>query len=221
MKLSKKQIVYISVASVISVFLGLAVAVYISRRNVSKLQNILDKDRSFWKGKKETDPEVSETLLDYWKSAGKNFFVQNMQSSNFQSSWPWSAAYISNVVQRWTNDDPRFRYSAAHNRFVIQAREYKKANDPNAIYYAYENGEKEVEPGDIIVRQRGGATTLESINTSTPLHTDIVYSVDKKNGKVILQGGNLSNSVVRFAYPYKDKKIQNNNVIAHLKLQNK
>jgi hypothetical protein len=217
--MTKEQKITLGIATAISVFLGGALFVYYQLKSGPKrrLRKLANEDIVFWKGKKETNPEVGPVLQTYWKQVGLNYSLSQLQSSDFQQGNPWSAAYISSLIKRWSGSN-QFRYSASHSNYVIQARQAKLQSDKKAMYWAFEMGQLPVEIGDILIRNRGSNATLSTITSGTLLHGDIV--VEKKDSQIFLQGGNLSNSVQRYAMPVdKDGKIYGT-FIAHLKLMN-
>lgn len=168
----------------------------ITRNPKKKLQEEAKKDREFWKNKAETHPSVSDTLVDYWKTAGLNFKPSQMQSASFHSSMPWSSAYVSNLIIR--GGYKNFKGSSSHAQYVVEAKKNRKENKNNS-FWAYKPSEgKKVEVGDILVKPRSGSNpSLDTINGSTPTHGDVVIDTYKKDGKfwAKAQGGNLSNTV--------------------------
>jgi len=218
--MNKQQKTTLITLSAISLALGAGYLLWITTKKIvpkNKLKSIADKDVAFWKDKSETNASASNELLKYWKVVGKNFTEQNMQSTSFHKTWPWSAAYISSVVKRWINSES-FSYSPSHSMYVIQAREAKRKNDKSSTYWAYGPNEMKAEVGDIIVLKRGQDVTLESIRPGVPLHGDIVVEVTKD--KVYVQGGNLSNKVKRFYYPSTNGYINKGpEIVAHLKIR--
>lgn len=222
--MSPKHKAIAATLAIISIFLSVAFIGFVLTRSkikkknkISDLQKILAEDAQNWKGKKETDPEVSPLLVKYWSHAGFDKTESQMQSTSYQSSWPWSAAYISSVIKRWINS-PSFGYGAAHNRYVIPARDARKQENENVIYWAFQPNTQKVEPGDILVVRRGSNASLDQITTSTPLHGDIVAFTSPV--MAVAQGGNLSNSIGRVTYPLIMGKTNSSNIVAHLKIKN-
>jgi hypothetical protein len=194
---SKKAI---AIASIITVFLALVIILFIIIQRIKNKQKYLlqvfaENDLKIWKGKTETNLEVSEKLIEYWKTVGFKVSKSDLQSTEFQSKYPWSAAYISNLVLR--SGFENFKGRATHAAYSIDAKNNRN-NKLKKSFWAFKPEEnKKIEIGDILVANRGTNSTFDTITNSTPTHGDIVVGFEKKHGKIyaIAQGGNLSNTV--------------------------
>ncbi len=216
----KKEIITfaVSIASVIAVS-------YIFRRfiiNHTRLQILAKKDLRRWKDKTETDPSMSNDLVGYWKLAGMNFTNKQMQSESTHSSYPWSAVYISHLVE--SSGYKNFNPKSTHSGYVVDAKKHR-AENKNKSYWAYKPSDnKIVEIGDILVKGRSGTKpNLDTINSGISSHGDIVIDIKKIDGKkyAVTQGGNLSNTVKQTNVPLTDSNTLLNPVhFAHLKYKN-
>jgi hypothetical protein len=181
-----------------------------------RLKSLAEDDLNKWKGKRETDPSVSDTLVGYWKLVGKYFTPTQMQSSSFQSGNPWSAAYVSHLITNsgFENFTPR----SFHSTYVVDAKE-NKTQGKKASFWAYRPTEKKVEEGDIIVKNRGGNYTYDTIVRGAATHGDVVVDMIEKEGipYAVIQGGNVSNSVTRAEVKLNTDRTLPANYIAHLK----
>jgi hypothetical protein len=135
-----------------------------------RIKTNIQKELSFWKGKKETSRGVHSRLKKYWDNA--NF------GSWTASGTPWSAAFISYILK-----DQNFKGKASHYKYTKDV-----INGKNAGWEAFsipKNKSKlTIQVGDVLVKPRSGA----SYNT----HGDVVASV--RLGKATLVGGNLGNT---------------------------
>lgn len=221
MSKDEKKIIAISVA--ISVFLIVLAMAYIivrriKNREILKLMREAAIDFVFWSGKTETDPIVSSTLVDYWKTAGVSFTKNQMQDASVHSTYPWSSAYISDLVTR--SGFENFKPSTTHAKYVLDAKK-NRSTKLKPSYWAFKPSENQkVEIGDILVAPRGSNPTLDTLTASTPTHGDIVIGFEKENGNLfaIAQGGNVGNTVKQRRFLLtKSKTLSNTGHFAHLK----
>ncbi len=189
----------------------------------NKIQKEAESDLEFWKGKTETSPLVSDTLIRYWKATGRNFTPSQMQSSSVHSTYPWSSAYISDLVKRIGYKN--FKGHASHSGYVIDAKKNRETKLKDSLW-AYKPSEgKKVEVGDILVKPRSGTNpTLDTLTFGTNTHGDLIIDILEKNGKSYARGigGNLGNTVSTHDYELtSDGKIKpKTEPFAHLKYKN-
>jgi len=215
---SKYKTLIIATSSLVAVFV-LYKLIKISATNKGKLKFIADVDLRKWKGKKETDPSMSDELVRYWELVGKKFTETQMQNKSTHSSYPWSAVYISHLVKAsgFNNFNPK----TTHSGYVVDAKSNRSKNLKKS-YWAYKPSEgNEVSIGDILIQNRAGSkNNLDTINSGSISHGDIVVDVFSLNGNryASLQGGNVSDTVKRVNYKLtKEGKLSNNVHFAHLK----
>ncbi|CAG9173807.1 hypothetical protein LMG23992_02548 [Cupriavidus laharis] len=112
-----------------------------------------------------------------------------------QSSWAWSAVFISWVLRKAGLDERQFLTGQSHSMYVVDARD---GILPRPAFH--------LEPvpalpraGDIICAPRGRDKYIEDIAEigfgTTPMHCDIVVSVDPAARLVKAIGGNVQQSV--------------------------
>lgn len=142
----------------------------------------------------ELEPQMSSTLIGYWQAAGVMVTAAQMTSRAFQSSHPWSAAFIS-YVMRQAGSGAAFRYAAAHSYYIAAAKNNRLQNNSNP-FKLYRFSETRLRPGDIICKARDGSgANFDSIRPGMKTHCDIV--VDVSPGRVLAIGGNVNNTVGR------------------------
>jgi Uncharacterized protein conserved in bacteria (DUF2272)/Putative peptidoglycan binding domain len=146
---------------------------------------------------KETDPQVRQTLQDYWrKGAGVNYSDAQLGDPNFQNDHPWSAAFIS-WVMKTAGAGSAFKYSSAHATYTRWAKDNRVGNSVNP-FKAYRISELAPQVGDIVCKRRAGSgATYENIRPGMKTHCDIV--TDLQPGRLVTIGGNVSNSVSQTA----------------------
>jgi peptidoglycan hydrolase-like protein with peptidoglycan-binding domain len=146
---------------------------------------------------KETDPQVRQTLQDYWRSgAGVNYSDAQLGDPNFQNDHPWSAAFIS-WVMKTAGAGSAFKYSSAHSTYTRWAKDNRLGNSANP-FKAYRISELAPQVGDIVCKRRAGSgATYENIRPGMKTHCDIV--TDVRPGRLVTIGGNVSNSVSQTA----------------------
>ena len=154
-----------------------------------KVVNLAKEQLKIWWGVKEKSRIVSETLKEYWKSVGKEFNIEQMQSSSVHSEYPWSSAFISHLFLK-AGAMKQFPYSASHSGYFQKAKEdrFKRF----APLRGYRIAEYAPKFGDIIINSR-----QEGVDYDTkgffPSHGEIVVEVGEGFVKSI--GGNVGDSV--------------------------
>lgn len=225
LQLTSKQQRIIAVSALITVAIAAVVIVYfvvkkLTRKQQESLKYFAEQDRKFWSGKNELDKAVSSVLLAYWKLAGVNFSEAQMQDPSVQSTYPWSAVYISSLVSR--SNFKNFKPRTTHAAYTIDAKKNRQ-NKLNESFWAYKPSEnKKVEVGDILVGNRnGGNYTLDTIVSGAQTHGDIVVGLTSIDGKkyAVVQGGNVGNTVKTSNVLLSDnwQLPQNTSKFAHLK----
>jgi hypothetical protein len=125
---------------------------------------------------------------------------------------PWSAAFISYVMDRAGLDASQFRFSAAHWKYVQRAFEAPEhyayaACDPKTAIPAV---------GDLLCHARGAAplkdfdawrSAVALPGFSAPAHCEVVTAVDIGARKIETVGGNVLQSVARRRLKLNDSKL--------------
>tara|TARA_R110000744_G_scaffold213660_2_gene332530 strand:- start:5316 stop:5960 length:645 start_codon:yes stop_codon:yes gene_type:complete len=144
-----------------------------------------------WKRYNELSPETAQILKQYWKDGvGLNFSDDEVLSSDFQSTWAWSAAFISWIM----------KVSGAKNFPAHQTHaHYVRATMDNTLkdkgeFKAYSLEDEKPAASDIVCKRRGNSTaTFGNVPVGDTLHCDIV--TDVFDGYIEVVGGNANNRV--------------------------
>jgi hypothetical protein len=197
-------------------------------------------------GEFETAEELAASIAGYWSSAPDGAGAIAAQNRAWEGpggnsvSWlrPWSAAFVSWVMcESGLGDMNQFERSVAHRDYIDQAIRARDGLAPESAYVAYDTGEAEIAPGDLLCNARGNASyrSLADRRTETgnfaPTHCDIVVKVDVEAERFYVIGGNVLESVSltilpamteegRAMRPVDEDTIDGaRTIFAHLKLQ--
>ena len=160
-------------------------------------------------GSWENERRMDQTIAGYWSATPDGPSIVSRQNRQWRDGdgdimWvePWSAAFISWVMcEAGLGDTGQFRRDIAHWRYVDQAIEARDGQAPEAAYVAYDVGETELQPGDLLCNPRGGRTYRSLADRrpdqgdQAPLHCDIVVRVDTGARTAAVIGGNVVNGV--------------------------
>ena len=161
-------------------------------------------------GTLEDNPSLDTTIAGYWSATpeGARFIAEQNRAWNAQGgnavNWvePWSAAFISGVMcEAGLGEEAQFRRAAAHRVYVDQAIDARDGNAPDAAYAAYDAGEEEIVPGDLLCRSRAGtdyrdlADRRRQFGRGAATHCDVVVKMDAGASRVLVIGGNVFQSV--------------------------
>lgn len=160
----------------------------------SKIVRIAKSELNKWVTLSEVAVNASKQLLAYWKSVGFKFTEEQMQSEDFQSSYPWSSAFISYLFYKAGAKD-KFPYSSAHSGYFQQAK--KDRNKDNAPLKGFRITEYAPKVGDLVVYTRQTGKGYDSTGFF-PSHGELV--VEKGKGYIKAIGGNVSNTVKMSTY---------------------
>lgn len=152
---------------------------------------------------------VNASIAGYWAATPDGSWILDRQNDRWNgqagpaSRWrdPWSAAFISWVMcEGGLGETSRFRRAIAHHTYIDQAIRSRDGRDSQAAFTAYDAGEAEVLPGDLLCR--GSRPDYESIaerrrqmGVGARAHCDIVVKVDAEAGRVLAIGGNVRGTV--------------------------
>ena len=166
-------------------------------------------------GSWEDERRLYPTVAGYWSATpdGEEIIArQNRQwnTAEGEVNWvePWSAAFISWVMCEAGLGDPvQFRRDIAHRVYIDQAIRARDGEAQDAAYVAYDPGEAEIAPGDLICNARGGVTYRSladrraDMGRAVGTHCDIVVRV--ADDRINLIGGNVVNGVSLTILPMK------------------
>ena len=139
---------------------------------VNGLTAVVEEQLVFWKDKKETHIRAKKRLKKYWDNIAVSDWTP--------SGTPWSAAFISFVVQK---RNKAFPGSSAHRNYAYAAWQGRQAG---GLWQAFSLRKEKVkiQVGDVLVKPRPGEWG------ST--HGDVVYKIE--DDVAYLAGGNVSNT---------------------------
>lgn len=160
-------------------------------------------------GSWESERRMDTSVAGYWSSTPDGPRIIERQNRQWRDGegdvfWvePWSAAFVSWVMcEAGLGDMSQFRRDIAHWRYVDQAIEARDGQAEDAAYVAYDVGETDLQPGDLVCNPRGGRTyrnladRREEQGRQAPLHCDIVVRVDAQARTMAVIGGNVVNGV--------------------------
>jgi hypothetical protein len=138
----------------------------------------------------DDDYSHSDRINQYWRAVGK------YQLSGNDCKAPWSAAFISWIMQTAGVPEYLFPPASAHHSYLNHL--LANAHNPYATLIPHTIQEYKPKPGDLICANRGKDTPIkvseglpDSLNSR--LHCDIV--VETKDQTLQAIGGNVRNSV--------------------------
>jgi hypothetical protein len=165
------------------------------------------------RGRPRISPEeggrVAATIAGYWTVTPEGGWILDRQNEAWSSEaglgarWnsPWSAAFVSWVMcEAGLGDPAMFHRAVAHHRYVDQAIRARDANTRQSAYVAYDAGEAEVLPGDLLCSGRRPAylTLAErrrQLGEGASTHCDIVVAADVSGRRFLAIGGNVRSVV--------------------------
>ncbi|MCH7660350.1 MAG: DUF2272 domain-containing protein [Euryarchaeota archaeon] len=154
--------------------------------------------------------DVAATIAGYWSATPDAARILNGQNRAWNGpggdavNWlqPWSAAFISWVMcEAGLGDANQFERDVSHRVYVDQAIRARDGGAPQAAFVAYDAGEVQIEPGDLLCNARGQAPyrnladRREERGRFAPTHCDVVVKVDAIGQRILVIGGNVEQSV--------------------------
>ncbi len=157
----------------------------------------------------EEGARVAASVAGYWAVTPEGAWIVNRQNAAWTGEaglgarWnsPWSAAFISWVMcEAGLRDANVFVRAVAHHRYIDQAIRARDAGTRVSAYIAYDGGEAEVAPGDLLCAGRRPAyqslaERRRQIGQGASTHCDIVVAVDHERERFLAIGGNVRSSV--------------------------
>jgi hypothetical protein len=143
--------------------------------------------------KSETDNPQFKIVGEYWDAIELNL-------DGNSTDQPWSAAFISFVAR--TAGYTNFKFAPAHSKYVHDAVDKRKANDPTAPFWGFNVREHKPQLGDLVCRTRSNSnfSAMDSIPAGGfESHCDIIVEI--RDTEVRTLGGNVNNSVSITPYP--------------------
>ena len=191
--------------------------------------------RRSWLGNAES-VRVSDSIAGYWSATPEGQWIVDRQNDRWNGSagtstrWrdPWSAAFISWVMcEGGLGERRRFQRAIAHVTYIDQAIRARDGNAPQAAFTAYDAGEADVVPGDMLCtgsrpRYQNLAQRRRQLGVGARSHCDIVVKVDPAAEQILAIGGNVRGRVSLKILPIDERARPiargGRPVFAHLKL---
>jgi len=138
-------------------------------------------------------PAVQRIAL-YWQSVGRDYTGADTQQ-------PWSAAFISYLMQTAGVSNADFLRNEAHFNYLSFLKQRQNAPDP--LFVLRPAATEAIAPGDLICASRDDnrINTIEDIHPGVPGHCDIVFELHAQQGWAGVIGGNVFNSVSESLIP--------------------
>jgi hypothetical protein len=144
------------------------------------------------------------------ESSGTQQTIVGGNTVGFIQDTPWSAAFISYVMQRAGVDFPS---NAAHV-------EYLNSLENNSNFELLDPAKNKIQIGDVVVFNRAGNNqTFTSKPYSGFSHGDIIVSISNNTAEGI--GGNVSNTVFKSTFFLNNRRITNKDVFVVLRPKQK
>lgn len=165
----------------------------------------------FWRGDWMNEEEafrLADDVAGYWAAAPDSSWIVNKQNQRWQqlgitARWRdfWSAAFISWIMcESGLGEPAQFQRAIAHHTYIDQAIRASDGLEPAAAYTAYDIGEQEILPGDMLCRgSRPEYRNLDErrahMGQGARTHCDVVIEMDTTNSRIKVIGGNVRGSV--------------------------
>lgn len=161
-------------------------------------------------GVSEASARVAADIAGYWTAAPDSARALARQNGAWSGPggeavmWlePWSAVFVSWVMcEAGLGDMTQFARDISHRVYIDQAIRARDGRDDSAAYVAFDAGELPINPGDLLCNARGAADYRSladrrpEMDRYAPTHCDIVVKVDEDDGRILVIGGNVDQSV--------------------------
>ena len=189
------------------------------------------------RGNPEESARVANSIGGYWAVTPEGGWILENQNDAWNgprgigSRWrdPWSAAFISWVMcEGGLGDNNQFQRAVAHRIYIDQAIRARDAGTSETAFVAYDVGEIEIEPGDLLcTARRPGYRNIDErrrqMGEGARTHCDVVVKVDEANEEILAIGGNVRGTVGLKRLPASRGQGENfrptRRTFAHLKLR--
>jgi len=169
------------------------------------------RSRRWWRTDWMTEEEarrVSDDIAGYWAAAPDSSWLLERQNQRWRelgitARWRdfWSAAFISWVMcESGLGEDEKFQRAIAHHSYIDQAIRARDGLEPQAAFTAFDIGEAEILPGDMLCRgSRPEYRNLDQrrgqMGEGARTHCDVVVELDSENNQIKVIGGNVRGAV--------------------------
>jgi hypothetical protein len=153
----------------------------------------------------EEGARVATTIAGYWAVTPEGSWIVGRQNEawggpdGLGARWnaPWSAAFISWVMcEAGLGAAGQFQRAVAHHAYIDQAIRARDERAAAAAYVAYDVGESEIAPGDLLCSSRRPlyrtiAERRRQMGAGARTHCDIVVKLDERGERILALGGNV------------------------------
>lgn len=169
------------------------------------------RSRRWWRDDWMTADEagrVADDIAGYWAAAPDSSWIVENQNRRWREQgitarWRdfWSAAFISWVMcESGLGRPEQFQRAIAHHTYIDQAIRARDGMEHDAVFTAYDIGEMDIQPGDMLCRgtrpaYRSLEQRREHLGEGARSHCDIVIGMDDSGSKIRVVGGNVRGSV--------------------------
>ena len=188
----------------------------------------------------EESIRVASSIAGYWASTSEGGWIVARQNDEWNgpdgeaARWrdAWSAAFISWVMcEGGIAQKEQFEHAIAHHKYIDQAIRARDDEESGSLYTAYDSGEAEVLPGDLLCtgsrpRYLNLAARRAQIGVGARTHCDIVVNLDLEAGTIDTIGGNVQSAVTLKTITIEENgtllspvDLEGRPVFAHLKLK--
>jgi len=157
----------------------------------------------------EESARVASSIGGYWAVTPEGDWILENQNDAWNgrrgvgSRWrdPWSAAFVSWVMcEGGLGDSDLFERAVAHRIYIDQAIRERDGVGSGSAFVAYDAGETEIVPGDLLCtarspRYRTIADRRENPDPVARTHCDVVTKVDAVAREILAIGGNVGGTV--------------------------
>lgn len=185
---------------------------------------------------------VAKSIAGYWSVTPDGGWIIERQNDFWSGPlgvgerWrdPWSAAFVSwTLCEAGFSESSEFRRSINHRTYIDQAIHARDSASRNTAYVAYDVGEQEIAPGDLLCSaRRHGYRSLQDrrrhLGEGARTHCDIVVHIDAEKDQILAIGGNVRGRVsLKLIYAVRDSENEqlhsevgrgSRAIFAHLKL---
>ena len=187
-------------------YFGLAVVDYTGPGPFNRSRR---RGRRGWSLLNPTDTvRVADSIAGYWTITPEGSWIienQNKRwvSSGTDSRWrtPWSAAFISWVMcESGLAEMDEFRRAVAHHTYIDQAIRARDGANASSAYMAFDIGEAEISPGDLLCSgrrpaYRSLAERRRQLGEGARTHCDVVVKLEPSRNRILTIGGNVRSTV--------------------------
>ena len=163
----------------------------------------------------EDSVRVASSIAGYWAVTPQGFEIVAGQNrvwngpEGIGARWvtPWSAAFVSWIMcESGLGSSEQFQRAIAHHVYIDQGIRARDGGAPQAAFAAYDPGNAEIEPGDLVCSSRRPAyrnlaERRRQMGVGARTHCDVVIKVDEPGKRIFAIGGNVRRSVVMKQLP--------------------